>query len=149
MLHDVWVLAWFWTLKTLVQGCIGLLLENFFTGSHSVIILKNRDAICRTSLWMVPIYGLGGDMLAFLRWLFPWMILFVPTATGCIFAAEYATGWLLRKAGIKVWDYSHAKYGIHGLIRLDYLPFWMMMALGYDLLVDLLDKVLRFAGSLA
>jgi len=139
----------FWLLKTAIFGCVGLILENLFTGLHSVIILKSRDAICRTSLWMIPIYGLGGDGLAFLRYLLPWMILFVPVATGCIFMAEYATGWLLRRFGIKVWDYSHAKYGIHGLIRLDYLPFWMMVALGYDLLVDILDKVLRFAGSLA
>lgn len=149
MLHEIWVFVWFWTLKTLVQGCVGLLLENFFTGFHSVIILRSRDAICRTSLWMVPIYGLGGDGLALLRQALPLMILFVPIATAAIFGAEYITGWLLRRFGIRVWDYSHAKYGIHGLIRLDYLPFWMMVALGYDLLVDILDKVLTFAGSLA
>lgn len=145
MFHEIL----FWILRTLVFGCVGLILENFFTGLHSIIILRSRDAICRTSLWMVPIYGLGGDGLALERYLMPWMVLFVPVATLSIFAAEYCTGWLLRKIGVKVWDYSHAKFGIHGLIRLDYLPFWMMVALGYDLLVDILDKVLRFAGSLA
>jgi len=36
------------------------------------------------------------------------------------------------------WDYSHARLGIDGLVRLDYLPLWAAYGLGLERLHDLL-----------
>lgn len=135
--------------KVTVFGCVGLLLEVFFTGIHSILFMKDRNAVCRTSLWVIPIYGLGGMILGLLRSIFQNSLIFVPLAVIFIFGAEFCSGWLLRQIKVKAWDYSHAKFGIMGLIRLDYLPFWTMVAIGFDVLVDYLSKILEFVGSLA
>ena len=42
--------------KFLLYGCLGLLLEVFFTGLHS-LYTKNWRPTSQTYLWMHPIYG--------------------------------------------------------------------------------------------
>lgn len=135
--------------RVLVYGCIGLLLEFFFTGIHSVVVLRSRNAICRSSLWMVPIYGLGAEGMGFLRIFLTEPYLFIPAAVLFIFAVEYASGRILRLAGVTVWDYSHSRFSLHGLVRADYLPFWLMVAIGYDVLADYITKIMEFVGKIA
>lgn len=141
--------VWDLIARIIVYGCVGILMEVFFTGIHSIIVMRDRNAVCRTSMWMILIYGSGGLILGILRSILPNSLLFVPTAVVTIFAMEFCSGWLLRKIKVKAWDYKHAKFGIMGLIRLDYLPFWTMVAIGFDVLVDYLTKILEFVGSLA
>lgn len=135
--------------KITIYGCLGVLMEVFFTGFHSILVQRDRNAICRTSLWMVPIYGIGAVCLGLLRHLFSNSALFIPIAVVFIFGAEFCSGWLLRKVKIKAWDYSHAKFGIMGLIRIDYLPFWLMVAIGFDVLADYITRLLEYVGKMA
>ena len=56
-----------------------------------------------------------------------------------ILAVEYTSGRLLRRLiGHAPWDYSRARFGIDGLIRLDYLPLWAAYGLGLERLHDFL-----------
>jgi len=142
-------MVWEFFARLAVYGCVGVIMEILFTGFHSLIVLRDRSAISRTSLHMIPIYGLGAEGLGLLRMLLPQPYFFIPAAVLFIFAAEYASGWTLRKAGIKIWDYSHSKFSLHGLVRADYLPFWLMVAVAYDILADFVTKILTFVGSMA
>jgi Protein of unknown function (DUF1113). len=50
-----------------------------------------------------------------------------------ILGVEYASGRLLRRfAGSAPWNYGQARFGIDGLVRLDYLPLWAAFALGLE-----------------
>ena len=56
-------------------------------------------------------------------------------------AVEYLSGRVLRRVvGEAPWDYSHALYHLHGLIRLDYLPLWAGAGLGLEPLHDRLTR---------
>ena len=59
-------------------------------------------------------------------------------AYGCGFlAVEYATGSLLRQAtGEAPWDYSYARYHVHGLIRPEYFFLWGAAGLALEPLHD-------------
>jgi hypothetical protein len=50
----------------------------------------------------------------------------------CIFAAEYVSGSLLKRADICPWDYSEARYHVKGLIRWDYAPAWFAVGLIFE-----------------
>ena len=55
-------------------------------------------------------------------------------------AAEYAIGRSLQRAfGRAPWDYAGAPWSIHGLTRLDYVPFWAIAGLA----LERLDEALR------
>src|SRR5690606_39436874 len=50
-----------------------------------------------------------------------------------LYAIEYTAGWLLRCAlGRCPWDYGRARWSVHGLIRLDYLPAWAAACLIFE-----------------
>jgi hypothetical protein len=54
-------------------------------------------------------------------------------------AVEYTCGRLLRTlVGRAPWDYGDARFGIHGLARLDYLPLWGAYGLGLERVHDAL-----------
>lgn len=139
----------FFLARTLVYGCVGTQLEILFTGLHSTIVMRDRNAICRTSLLMIPIYGLGADGLGAIRAGIHFAPVFIPVATLFIYLLEYSSGWIFRRLGIKIWDYSHAKFSVHGLVRIDYLPFWLLVAYAFDQLSDSVTKVLEFVGRVA
>jgi len=92
-----------------------------------------------TSPWMLPIYALvqplyepAHDLLRGRRW--P-----VRAAVyGAGFSAvEYASGRLLRRLrGAAPWDYSHARFQVHGLTRFDYFPLWALAGLALERLHD-------------
>ena len=48
--------------KIFSYGCLGLLVEVFFTGAVS-LYRRNWRATSQTYLWMLPIYGIGGVTL--------------------------------------------------------------------------------------
>ncbi len=135
--------------RVIVGGLVGMLLENLFTGIHSVVFLKDRNAMCKTSLWSIPIYGLGCYILTALRHLCKHPALFIPVGTIAVFAMEYVWGWTLRKFKVKAWDYTGARFSIHGLIRMDYVVFWLLVTVAFDRLTDFVSKAFELVGRMA
>lgn len=57
-----------------------------------------------------------------------------------ILGVEYASGRLLRRlVGDFPWNYGRARFGIDGLVRLDYLPLWAAYGVGLERLHDFLS----------
>jgi uncharacterized membrane protein len=119
----------------LICGLAGWCMEIVFTalGSFSQNDLR---FIGNTSLWMFPIYGMAsligpiyekiGDMPTILRSLIYGV---------CIMLGEFVSGSILRLFAACPWDYSNALYNFQGLVRLDYLPFWMAAGLVFERLI--------------
>jgi hypothetical protein len=115
-------------------GCVGWVLEVAFTGAHAAVLGKDRSATAKTYLWMHPIYGGAGLLLEGVAR----RLQGLPRAARAlgylplIYAAELATGWMLRRAlGKCPWEYRD---GLHyrGLVRLDYAPVWYLAALAFE-----------------
>jgi hypothetical protein len=50
---------------------------------------------------------------------------------------EYAGGRLLRRfRGEAPWDYSHTRFHVHGLVRVDYFPLWAAAGLALERVHD-------------
>lgn len=123
-----------WLAKFFMYGCIGLLIEVFFTSFHSLFFQKNMRAIGTTYLWMLPIYGGGAMLFGWIHNVSPlplWAnaLLYVPL----IFFIEFSSGWAYMKIfSRKLWDYGNARWGIMGLIRVDYAGYWLSAALFFE-----------------
>jgi uncharacterized membrane protein len=96
-----------------------------------VVHRRDRRATARTYLWMFPIYGAGGVIMERVAGsLRAWpraarVLANLPT----IYAVEYASGWLLRRAlGQCPWEYPRGRACVSGLVRLDYAPLWLLVA---------------------
>ena len=118
--------------RFLIYGSAGCLMEVFWTGLGS-LIKKNFRLISSTSLWMFFIYGLAAalDPICDMLTGYPFFL------RGCVyvlsvFVIEYLTGYLLKKAGLCPWDYSHSKFSVNGVIRLDYAPVWFVAGLIFE-----------------
>jgi uncharacterized membrane protein len=120
--------------RYLIYGCLGWALESLFTGARSLAD-GDRHATSTSYLWMHPIYGLTGLALEWLEgrirtWSRPARAF---AYLGAIYAAEYGSGALLRRAlGRCPWDYGRAGVNVHGLIRLDYAPAWYAVGLAFE-----------------
>ncbi len=126
--------------RFLLYGCTGWVLEVLFTGAGAAL-KRDRSATARTYLWMHPIYG--GTALALEEVSARLKPLPRPLRalayTALIFAAEYGTGWALKRLlGRCPWDYAPHKWSVHGLIRLDYAPAWYLTALLFEPVRDTL-----------
>jgi len=97
---------------------------------------------------MFPIYGGGGLLFELVHaavgtW--PWFGRGLVYMAGC-FAVEYTSGWLIQRAtGAIPWDYSHRRWQVHGLIRLDYAPVWFLFGLLLERVEMLVTTVSRLA----
>lgn len=94
---------------------------------------REMKLIGNTSLWMFPIYGtaaLIGPLYRLIRRL-PALLRSMIYSAG-IFSFEFLCGSLLKKRGACPWDYSESKYNLHGVIRLDYAPIWMVAGLIFE-----------------
>ncbi len=116
-------------------GLIGWGFECFFTGICS-LLRGDSKLVCTSSLWMFPIYGLAACIVPLNKLIgtYPWFIRGLLYMIG-IFLVEYLTGRLLQTFYACPWDYSHAKYNLSGVIRLDYAPFWFLVGLIYEKLL--------------
>ena len=115
-----------------MYGAAGLVAELAWTG------VRGRP---RTSLWMLPVYGLA--QLAFepvhdaLR-ARPAGLRAGAYAVGFT-AVEFSAGRAFRKLrGGAPWDYSQARLHLDGLVRADYLPLWACAGLAFEHLHDAL-----------
>lgn len=110
-------------------------MEVCFTGMSAALLERDSHGTAKTYLWMHPIYGataLGMELLHDRLRFLP-RPLRALAYTAVIFGAEFATGWLLRKAlGRCPWDYEGKGWSVKGLIRLDYAPFWYLTALLFE-----------------
>lgn len=123
-------------LCTYLFASVGVGIEVAITGVTS---LRQRDVALtgHSYLWMFPIYGLAYPLYAALWPLLGDLpmavrgLLYVPA----FFAVEYASGWLLRRTvGRCPWEdgYRAARWGVHGLVRLDYAAAWFVVGLAFE-----------------
>ena len=117
-------------------GILGWCLEILFTALDS---LRKRNFTLKghTSIWMFPIYGCAcflAPICRLLRGKSPFVR--GTTYAAIIFTGEYLTGTLLSKKQLCPWDYSHSKWNIQKLIRLDYLPVWFLVGLLFERLLS-------------
>ncbi len=113
-------------------GLTGWCFEIIFTAMDS---LRSREFTLKgtTSLWMFPIYGSAAFLKPLFRLLRKQSVFKRGlTYMGVILSAEYLSGRILRKRDLCPWDYSHAKWNINKVIRLDYAPFWFFAGLYFE-----------------
>jgi hypothetical protein len=139
-----------------LYGLFGWCAEVVFTASAdlatSLWTHEPIDArlVGHTYLWMFLVYGLGG--LAFervhrrlvrARW--NWPARGLAYVLGC-FGLEFAFGGAVEMlVGRIPWDYRNARWGVWGLIRLDYAGVWFV----YGFLLEAVrSRVNRMAAAL-
>ena len=113
-------------------GLTGWCMEIIYTSLHS-LYRKNYKLTGNTSVWMFPIYGMASFLTPVCRLLKGKSVMLRGGIYTCIiFAGEYLSGSFLRKLKACPWDYSHARFNIKGLIRLDYAPLWFGAGLLFE-----------------
>ena len=120
--------------RFLVYGLVGWAADSLFVFAHTG---RRRPS----SLLNVPVYGLAQPLFEpvhdRIRRRSP--ALRAALYGGGILCVEYASGRLLcRLVGRAPWDYGAARFGVDGLVRLDYLPLWAGFGLGLERLHDAL-----------
>jgi uncharacterized membrane protein len=127
--------------RFLVYGCAGWTLDSLFVWAHTG---RRRPS----GLLNLPVYGLAQPLFEPVHDRIrrrPLVLRAAVYGVG-VLGVEYACGRLLRRfAGRVPWDYGDARFGIHGLVRLDYLPLWAAYGLGLERFHDLLRG--RDAGA--
>lgn len=136
--------------KALVFGCIGILIEFFFTGIGS-LIKKQWNATGYSYLWMLPIYGFTALALEAISSSLPWpfyakAFVYVPI----IYGVEALSGWTIKLIiGHIPWDYKKSLWTPMGLINLKYAPFWLALAMCFDPISHFLAKILHAVALVA
>ena len=107
-------------------------MEVAFT-SASALGKKDKKLMGQTSAWMFPIYGtaalIGEISPKIAHWPTPARALLYG---GAIMTGEYISGSILTKFDICPWSYKGCKYTINNIVRLDFLPFWMIAGLLFE-----------------
>jgi len=120
--------------RFLAYGLAGWAIDSLFVCVHTG---RRRPS----SLLNVPVYGLAQPLFEPVHDRIrqrPLMLRAALYSAG-ILAVEYSSGRVLRRLVSHVpWDYSCARFGLDGLVRLDYLPLWAAYGLGLERLHDLL-----------
>ena len=132
--------------KLLFYSALGMCIEVLFTALFDFIlspntILRGYSYICMIFIWGPAFYAIefyGKKLIAFRVGVIWRRILCII----CSWIVEYACGWFLQYAtGSCPWDYSHATFHVHGLIRLDYFPCWALMASIVEYIYPYLDTI--------
>lgn len=134
--------------KFFLYGCIGLLIEVFFTSIAS-LIKKNWKGTGVSYIWMLPIYGFTALCLEGISESVPWpfylkALLYVPV----IYGMEALSGWTLKTTiGVIPWDYGKSHWTPMGLINLKYAPFWLILAMAFEPISVYLRKLVNFLAT--
>ncbi len=135
--------------RALIYTAAGFASEVVFSAVHDMI--RGRPLRFRTSPWMLPIYSL---ILPLYEPLHDRLRDRPPPARAAAYGAgflavEYTSGWILKRlTGAIPWDYAEARFGVHDLVRLDYLPWWATVGLALEHLHDaLLPEGKTFASK--
>lgn len=128
--------------KFIICGLAGWCIEVAFT-SASAAMKKDKKMMGQTSAWMFPIYGMAAGIDLIYPKIKHWSALQRSLLYGiAIMTGEYITGSMLQIMDACPWSYEDAKYSIKGLVRPDYLPYWMAAGLLYEKLLIEVDKKL-------
>jgi len=115
-----------------ICGLTGWCIEIAFT-SAGALGKKDKKLMGKTSAWMFPIYGMAaviGEIAPKIsHWPTPIRGLLYGSA---IMAGEYVSGSILTKFDVCPWSYKGAKYAVNDIVRLDFLPFWMVAGLLFE-----------------
>lgn len=118
--------------KFIICGLTGWCIEVAFT-SFGALGKKDKKLMGQTSAWMFPIYGMASaiDLIypKIKHW--PFVCRGLLYAMG-IMTGEYVTGSILTAFDVCPWSYKDAKYSIKGIVRPDFLPFWMVAGLLFE-----------------
>lgn len=112
--------------RALAYGALGLVVEYAFTR------VAGRPKL--PSPWMLPVYALAAPLFEPVHDRLragPPVLRALAYGAG-ICAVEYAAGRALRSVGAAPWDYSGARFAVHGVTRLDYLPLWALYGLALE-----------------
>ncbi len=128
--------------RAAAYAVVGFAAESAFNGALARF-RGERVLRLRTSPWMLPVYALVQPLFEpaheRLRGR-PWPVRAAAYGAGFI-GVEYASGRALRRLrGEAPWDYSHARFQVHGLTRFDYVPLWALAGLGLERLHDRLRR---------
>ena len=119
----------------IVCGLAGWCIEVAFT-SFNAARKKDKKLVGQTSTWMFPIYGMAAGIGLIYPKIKHWHTLQRSFLYGIsIMTGEYVSGSLLTKLGVCPWNYEGCKYSIKGIIRLDFLPLWMIAGLFFEWLL--------------
>lgn len=150
----------FWQ-KLLIYGHIGILLEFWFTGAHS-LFQRHWKLTSYSYLWCVPIYGFTALLMEVVGQSVPWPFYLKPFIyVPLIFGAEALSGATLKgltgllqrflggaQGDVVPWEYQKSNWAPFGLVNFRYAPFWFVVALAFDPLSTWMRKVLVVAASL-
>lgn len=130
-------------------GCFGITAEVFFTAFSGLItqVIKQQAldlSLTGTSyLWMFPIYGSIAFFMPVAKNLldrYP-LVTRLIGYTILIFTVEYFAGLLLDLViGSCPWEYN-SRWDVHGYIRLDYAPIWLVFSYVIERLYELLMRL--------
>lgn len=119
-------------MRFLVYGLAGWAADSLFVCIHTG---RRRPS----SLLNVPVYGLAQPLFELVHDRIRQRPLALRAALygAGILGVEYTSGRLIRRLGGDVpWDYGRSRFGIDGLVRLDYFPLWAAYGLGLERLHD-------------
>lgn len=127
-----------------LYGALGLATEVAFAGAKDLTRTGGWRFRGYTSPWMFPVYGLAQPLFEpvhdLMRGRVPAPVRALVYAAGFT-AVEYASGRVFRAAlGEAPWDYSHARWNLHGLVRADYVPLWAIAGIGLERVHDALTR---------
>jgi hypothetical protein len=144
-----------WVLKFLAYGALGIQIEVLFTGLYS-LIHRHWKLTSKTYLSMYLVYGASGFLLQWLSQLLADVSLPVRATIYLlvIYGAEATFGIALSRAtallqkyfggtggGQIPWHYGLSAWTPMGLINLKYAPYWFVLALCFDWLSGILERV--------
>ena len=128
----------------MICGLMGWCIEVAFT-SAGAIRRRDKKLMGQSSAWMFPIYGMASVIGEVSPKISHWPVLGRGLLYGsAIMTGEYISGSILTKFGICPWSYEGEKYAVKGLIRLDFLPFWMVAGLLYEKVLASLKEIDSF-----
>ena len=118
-----------------ICGLTGWCMEILFT-SVGTISRSDLRLLGQTSIWMFPIYGMAAYICPLYRKISRWPVICRSALYSvCIMGGEFISGSILKRFSLCPWDYTGSRYNINGIVRLDYMPFWMAAGLVFERLL--------------
>lgn len=141
--------------KLFLYGCIGILIEFFFTSIHSLII-RNWKLTGHSYLWMFPVYSLTAFLLEAIKDALPWPFYIKAFVYMIIiYGAEALSGYSIKLLTNKLqhffgghggnivpWEYPKSAWTILGLVNFKYIPFWLILSLSFDRVSTYVGRVI-------
>ncbi len=135
--------------RTAIYSAAGFAFEVLFSGLHD--LARGKPLRFRTSPLMLPVYAL---LLPLYEPLHDRLRERPVPVRGLVYGVgflvvEYASGRFFRRfLGEAPWDYSYARYHLHGLIRPEYLVLWATAGLAAESLHDALTREDALKGAM-